>query len=205
MTTNQSKGILDRLGEVTASPTANTVLDRLKSIATNAGAPALAAGEAHLGAVGGWSEIITVVPTVNTSIYVAGNCVGGLLTLTNALRGSPNTRFTGIWQSVFVVDTSNQKAALDILLFTSLPAGTFTDHAAFPTLTRADGQLVRRRVSIAATDYVTVGGTAFAEISSIGKVVKGAAATLYAACNTPGTPTYANAADLQLGFGFLAD
>jgi hypothetical protein len=176
-------------------------VDSLLGAAAAAGA--LAAGENHLGSVGGNTASLIKPLTVSTSAYSAGNCVGGLITLTGALRtGGP---LTGLLQSVFVADKSNQKAALDLLFFTSIPAGTFTDHAAFPTLTQADALLVRRRVSIAASDYVTVGGSAFADISAIGKVISGAATTLYLAIATTGTPTYANAADLQVTVGILQD
>jgi hypothetical protein len=49
-----------RIGEVTASPTANTVLDRLKTIATNLGAVVIAAGTALIGRVSASLETSTI-------------------------------------------------------------------------------------------------------------------------------------------------
>lgn len=173
--------------------------------AKEAAGGALAASENHLGAVGGNSNSVSVTPTITAGAYVAGNCVGGILTLTNLLRvGGPGT---GIWQSMLVIDKGNQKAPLDVLLFDSNPSGgTYTDHVAISSLTTDLSKLIRR-VSIAATDYVTVNGVAIADLSSIARIIKGAAAatTLYAVLNTSGTPTYASTSDLTVRFGALQD
>jgi hypothetical protein len=164
---------------------------------------AAAAGEAHLGSVGGESASVLAPLTVSTSAYSIGHNIGGLLTLAGAVRTSGGK---AVLQSIFVADKSNVKAALEILLFAASPAATFTDRAAFPTLAQADTLLTRRRISIAATDYVTVGGSAFAEIGAIGKLVKPTTGTsLFAAVLINTAVTYANAADLQLIFGFLQD
>jgi hypothetical protein len=174
------------------------------SLATSqqGGAPTVA-GENHVGEVGGNSRIITPTLAVTAAAYSANNCVGGLLTLTNAMRISSGS---GLLQSVLIIDRANQKAALDILIFNASPAGTFTDKAAFPTLSLADDLLVIRRISIGASDYVTIGGTAFATIPALSKVVQASgSANLYAAMVTTGTPTYAATTDLIVRFGFLRD
>jgi hypothetical protein len=146
----------------------------------------------------------TFNPTINAGAYGAGNNVGGLLTLTNFLRvGGP---FSGLLQSLVVVEVGTQKAPIDVLIFRSLPAGTFTDHAAFPTLSAADAALIIQRIPVAAADYVTVGGVSVARaVLNIPPGLKGAAATLYAAVNTSGTPTFASTTALTFRFYGLQD
>lgn len=150
----------------------------------------------------GYAVHLSSTPTINTGAYVAGNCVGGLIQFTSALRINNGT---GILQSLTVADHANQRAALDILFFSAAPAATFTDHAAFPTLSDADSALIIRRVSVVAADYIVVGGTATADISAIGKIVAGTAGTqsLWMAVNTSGTPTYGDAAALTFHVGIL--
>lgn len=165
--------------------------------------PALPAGENHVGEVGGNTDQITPTLAVATLVYSSGNVVGGKLTLTNAMRVSGGT---GILQSLLIIDNANQKAAFDILLFNADPsAGTYTDRVAF-TFNVTDRAKLVRRVSVAATDYVTVGGVAIADISPGGKVLKAVATqNLFAIIVTTGTPTYAATTDLVIRFGILRD
>jgi hypothetical protein len=161
------------------------------------------AGELHLGEVGGNSLSLESTLTVTASAYSAGNNVGGLVTLTNAMRKSGGT---GVLQNILVVDHSNQKPNLDIIFFTSTPAATFTDKSAFPTLAQADDALVICRVSIAAGDWVTIGGSGFASPSFQPKVVAATgSANLLMALNTSSTPTFAATTDIMVTTGFLRD
>lgn len=161
------------------------------------------AGENHIGEVGGWGDIIVPTLAVSTSAYSSGHCVGGKLTLTNAVRVSGGT---AIIQSVFLVDRANQKPALEILVFDSDPAGTFTDRAAFPTLALADSARAKRRISIATSDWVTVAGHAYADVTAISKVLKASGTrNLFAVMSTTSTPTFAATTDLILGFGILGN
>lgn len=162
-----------------------------------------AATEVHLGQIGGTTTNIAPTLAVTVAAYSAGNCVGGLLTLTSAMRISGGS---GAWAKLTITDHANQKAPLDILLFKSSPAGTFTDHAAFPTMTAADNALVSARISIAASDWVTVGGSAYVtKLVGPLPVTASGSANLYAAMNTSGTPTYAATTDLNAIFGFFCD
>lgn len=64
------------IGQVTASPTANTVLDRLKTIGTNTAA-ATPAGEAHIGEVGGKSAVVSANfnRPADATAYASGDLV----------------------------------------------------------------------------------------------------------------------------------
>lgn len=165
----------------------------------------LAATEAHLGQVGGTTAIISPAITTSASpAYSIGDVVGGKITLTNAVRVSGGS---GVLQSLLVKDTTNQKAALTILIFNADPSnGTYTDNGAI-TLNATDATFIIRKINVAASDYETVGTTAIADISAINKTVKAASGTsLFALIVTTGTPTYgANATSLYVNFGILQD
>jgi hypothetical protein len=68
--------LLAKIGEVQASPTANTVLDRLKQLLTTAQA-ATPAGENHIGAVGGNSVVATGTfnRPADTTAYAVGELI----------------------------------------------------------------------------------------------------------------------------------
>lgn len=164
----------------------------------------LPAGTNHLGEVGGNSLSLESTLTVSTTpAYSAGDNVGGLVTLTNAMRISGGT---GVLQNLLVVDHSHQNPNLDIIFFTSTPAATFTDNGAFPTLSQADDALVLCRVSIASTDWVTIGGSGFASPTFQPKVVHATgSANLLMAINTSSTPTFGATTDIMVTTGFLRD
>lgn len=162
----------------------------------------LAASEEHVGGVGGSSVLVTPTVTISTSIYAAGDVIGDELTLTNAMRVSSGS---GVLHSIAVFDADNEKAAFDILLFESDPAGTYTDNAAASWNT-ADFAKFLGRVNVATTDYLTVNSRALAVKTGIGLTVKASGSrNLYAVLIATGTPTYTATTDLTLRFGFLQD
>lgn len=164
-----------------------------------------AATEAHLGAVGGNTTRIAVTPTVSTSpAYSNGDVVGGVQTLTSAMRVSGGT---GILQSIFINDKGNQKAAFELLIFNQNPSnGTYTDNGAFSLNATDEGFLIRR-VSVSAGDYLTLSSHASADLGSLGRVVQAVgSANLYViAVLNVSTPTYATTTDLTFSYGFLQD
>lgn len=159
-----------------------------------------AAGEAHLGEVGGIANVIDITPAVSTSpAYTAGDAVGGKQTLASALRVASGT---ALLESISITDLGNQKAALEIIIFDSDPAAaTITDNAAFAWST--DITKVLGHITVAAADYVTIAGEAVATLSGLNIVLKGAATTLYAAVVAVGTPTYTATTDLKFRYGIL--
>lgn len=182
-----------------------TVVGQLKRIAAGGIAGgALGAGEAHIGEVAGAGITITPSITVDTAAYAAKDNIGGKLTLTNAVRINGGV---SILQSVMVIDRSNQNKALNIFLFDADLASTITDNAE-PNLSSADIGKIVRRITILASDYVTVdhAGTDFgiAEITALAKVVKSAATTsLWMIITTPDAPDYVLATDLIVRLSFL--
>jgi hypothetical protein len=186
----------------------NLNAEALALLATS-GAPVLGAGENFIGSVGGKS--INVTPTITTSatLYTTGDCVGGVLTLTDAARIDGKQT---ILQSLHIKDASNQKVPLTILIFESNPTGgtgfTATDNAAFSygsdtaTYAKQIG-----KINVVAGDYETIDSKATAVISGLGRIYTPVGSNdLFAVIITTGGPTYgANATSLYATFGFLQD
>jgi hypothetical protein len=164
----------------------------------------LTAGELHIGEVGGSSAQIQPTLAVDTAAYQAGDCVGGKLTLTNAMRVSGGT---GVLQSLFLMDRSGtQKPALEILIFNADPtSSTLTDNSAV-SLHADDISKVIRRLSIAATDWVLVAGNYIADLSPGGRILAASgSANLYATIVAVGAPDFVATTDLIVRFGIMRD
>lgn len=162
-------------------------------------------GEDHIGEVGGRSGIIQPVITNTTATaYAAGDVFGGKITLTNALR---KVGGTGVLQSISIVDLDNVKSPFTILIYASDPvSGTYTNDAAYTSNT-TDAARVLGKVKVAAADYDTLGGDAFAMVPFTPFVVWGnATANLYAVIIIPsGSPTFPTTQAVKFTFGFLQD
>lgn len=135
--------------------------------------------------------------TVAITAYTAGFNVGGLLNIAGALR-TPGT--PGKLVAFTVTDHSHQNPLLDLVFFRAKPTATFTDHAAFPTLSQADGALIMGRISLVAGDWATVGGIGIATKTGITFVVNESpnGAGLWLALNAVGTPTFVAATDVTV-------
>lgn len=153
--------------------------------------------------LGANSIVVTPAITVSLGAYGANDVVGGILELERAFatRGG-----TAILQTVFVTDDADQDGVFEILLFNALPEQTYTDNAAVPTLDADIAKLVAR-VSVAAGDYVTVGGLATATAADLGRVIQAAqgATSLWCVIVVTSTPTYLAADDLSVAFALLQE
>lgn len=153
--------------------------------------------------VGGYTVEVTPTVTVSLTAYTAGDCVGGKLTLANAVRVNGGT---GVLQSLLLLDRANQKPNLTLLIYNADPtAATLTDNAALSNST--DDVKVIAKVNVTSGDWETINSKAYASLSGLGLVLKAASgsATLYAALLTTSTPTFVATTDLQLRLGILAD
>jgi len=112
--------------------------------------------------------------TLSLGAYTAGMCIGGVLQL--AVEKYRCLALEGLT----INDSDNKKAPLDFLFFDQAPTGTFTD-AATPTISAADCAKVIARHSVAAADYLTLGGVAVATQANLNKIIAGLAqvGTLY--------------------------
>ena len=181
---------------------ADTALIKADIALIKAGIP-LTAGETHIGEVGSNTALVAITPTITAGAYSANEVVGGIQTLTGALRISAGT---AILQSVTVRDLAAQNAVLQIFFFNANPAtGTYTDNGAFD-LDDTDSGLCIGKVIVNASDYTSLADNSIATITGCGLPLKATTGTsLYAIIRTTGTPTYASTSDLKITFGLLRD
>lgn len=166
-------------------------------------AASVAAGGPDLSRSGSYTKDVLMVPTVSAaSAYTAGDAVGGIQTV--ALYRADG--YGSVLNSITVTDAANQKAALSIIFFRSIPGvSTITDNAAF-VLAAADIGNICGIVNIAAADWTTVSGKAVVTKSGLGIIVQADfMARAYVAVVTSGTPTYAATDDLVFHYGVIQD
>lgn len=153
---------------------------------------------------GGITRTIEAALTVNTGAYSANDNVGGIIELPNFFNMPGGS---GVLQSLFMSDRSDQDAVLELLFFDELPTDTYTNNAAMPTLSNTDFEKLVARVSVAAADWGTQGGVAMATVSNLGRALKAPKGTtsLWMVIAVTSTPTYGATTDLRLMLGVLQD
>jgi hypothetical protein len=146
-------------------------------------------------------KAITLQPVISTFAYAVGQVIGGVMTLTGALRAAA---LTGTWMGVQIVEKSIQKATIDIVIFSQNPsAANFVDHTA-PTWT-ADYQNIISVNNVATASYSTLSTSSAACNGNLFKKVFSTTGNLYAVAICQGTPTYISASHLYFTFFFEQD
>lgn len=152
------------------------------------------------------TKLVEVTPTISTSIYASGDQIGGVMTISNAVR-IDNQALLGQSQlvDVTILDSDKQSAAIDIWLFKSTPTLASSDNAAF-SITAAN------MLSAGCLGYVSVGASysAAAAVScssttNLGKIVESSTTSIYAVAVVRGTPTYTTTTSLKFAFNFYVD
>jgi hypothetical protein len=146
----------------------------------------------YLGRVGGVVNETCVTPTVTAGAYVAGNSVGGLITLPSAFLSAN----TGILRSIRLTSKSVQTAEFDVTLFSSQPVTAFADHAA-PAIAAADVARVQPPIKLT-NNYSGLGTHTVYGADNIQRGMEEVGSSLYAVITTPGTSTFASTSDVQL-------
>lgn len=146
-------------------------------------------------------RVISVAPVVDTSIYAAGDQLGSLLTLSNAvaLEGG-----NSILRSVSVIDKDKEKAVIDILFFSADPTLVSADNAALNISDANMALYFLGKVSVASADYTDLSASSVASLNNLNLILQSAATstTIYAAMKIlSGTPTFTATGDLQIKFG----
>lgn len=170
---------------------------------------AIDAGETHLGEIGGKTIVVKPTIAVDTAIYAALDVLGaaavsGVVELAGAARVSGGTV---VLESIAVYDDDNEKNPITLLFFDSAPAsGTYTGNGPLALSAGDKGKYIGR-VNIAAGDYETQGGDAFACIRGIGLAMQasGSSSLYMIPMVTSGTPTYTTSSDIKMVLSFLAD
>lgn len=178
------------------APEAGTVLDVLTGILT------AATDTSDVNIKGPPSAIVSATPTVSTTAYTSGDCIGGLMTFSAVTRGAG---LAAILQTALIQCKSTQSFAADLILFHTSPASsTFTDNSAI-ALNAADFDKVTARVPFASTDWSNLGTPSVAEVSAQGRLVKSVGTDLYAVLVARGTPTLGSTSDLKVVLKAMPD
>lgn len=193
-------GLLATLGEVQASPTANTLLARLKAI-TDVMPAALGQGTMAQSArvvlasdhsvisVSGDGDVIAVTPTVDNNVaYAAGDLLFDLTTITNAVRAIGEVAYI---KSLTVIDKDAQGIAMDVYVGNANTSLGTVNSA--PNISDANvaANSIQRLCQIGSGDYSTLSGTKIATRDDISLEIKaaGGSRALYIAAVTQGAPT----------------
>jgi len=139
----------------------------------------------------------SVTPTISTSAYAAGDCIGGIQTLTGAARA---TGLAVIVQSIFVLDkTQAQRAAIDLMFFVGASAPTAAGDNSAAAFSDADMANCRGIVPIGPYNTAFPGTplNSFSTLAPLGlKISTSGSADLYVQAIVRGTPTYVSTSDL---------
>jgi len=163
-------------------------------------AAALAAGEDHVGQVGGHTAIVDVALTLDTDAYADGDVLAEVQEVSNALRTDGGS---GLLQSVIVIDKSDQGEALDIYLFSD-SASLGTENAAV-SISDADAAKIVARVEIGSSDYYDLGGVQVAVSSNLAMPLEVSSGTsIWLGVVSRGTGTY-SADGIVVRLGIIQD
>ena len=145
-------------------------------------------------------DVISVTPTLDTSIYDSGDVLFATTAIAGATRAADER---SALNSIAVIDKDDQKPALRLLFFKA--AVTFGTINAAPSISDSDAANYLGHVDIAAADYVDLGGVSVACAKNIGLMLEAASGltTVYVAgMLTAGTPTH-TASGLVFNFGVV--
>jgi hypothetical protein len=159
----------------------------------------IAAGETHVGEVGGVSSVVTVVMSMNAAANHANDVLADTQEIASAVRVNGGS---GVLHSIVVQDDDDLGGAMDVVIL-SANTSIGTENSA---VSMADNDDVLGTVEIASGDFVDMINSQHATKTNLGIVVEaaGGSTSLYAAVvmRDAGTVT---ASGLSVRFGFLQD
>ena len=159
----------------------------------------IAAGETHVGQVGGEGITIALIPTVTVGAYSAGDAVGGLLTFPNAGRASA---MGSVLTDVLIVDDAGQDAELELWLFNA----TFTAIADNDAWAPSEADLEKCIAVVSTVDgtWRAAGTPSVINIECTRRIdIPGT--SRFGQLVTRGTPTYAAVDDVTVKIKLLQD
>jgi hypothetical protein len=153
--------------------------------------------------VKGASTIVSVTPTISTSAYTAEDQIGGLQTISNAVRTSGGT---SILYSVTVLDKAKQNSDLDIYLFDSSPTVVSSDNAAIDV---SDSEMASKCIGyirVLGSNYSNLSANSVASERNLGILLDATGSTsLYALAKINNVATYTSTSDLVFRYHFIQD
>lgn len=159
-----------------------------------------ATGSGALRTTNGDADVATVTFTLDTSAYASGDLIADTQAISTTLFDQKGGCV--ILDSITLLDEDDQGVALHFV-FSTASTSMGTENGA-PNISDANARNIVGKASLAATDYVDIGGAKVASKGALGLVLKaaaGAQALYVSIVNDTGTPTY-TATGLQAMFGF---
>lgn len=156
------------------------------------------------------TKTISVTPTISTSIYASGDQIGGIMTLTDAIRQEANTA-QGNCEivSVTILDKDKQNVAMDIWFFNTSPTLISTDNAVFDM---TDANQFAQCIGYCAVGATYSSGNSNSVSSTVSinlplqvASTQSSPTNIYAVAIVRGTPTYTTTSSLQFQFGLFVD
>lgn len=186
-----------------AGSTLKTTLDGSDHV-THHNIDALAAGETHVGEVGGSTALVSVTPALDTAAVAVGDVINtSTATITDAVRVNDGT---GLLQSIQINCKDDVSLGFYIVLLNAnVSLGTANSP---PSIPDADADNILAIIPVYSTDFVDLGGTRVATIGPdrLGQVVKGVSGgkNIYLALIAIDAGTY-TVSGLVFRFGILRD
>jgi hypothetical protein len=164
------------------------------------GAP-IAAGEAHLGSIGGKTKTVDVTFSLDTSAYASGDVLADSQIIAACMRANNST---GVLSGFTLHDEDDQGIELDVV-FLSANASIGTENAAV-SISDANARNILGIVNVASSDWKDLGGVRVATKLNVNvPIVPGTDSDdVYVALITRGTPTH-TANGIRGRFHFFQD
>lgn len=153
--------------------------------------------------VGGKSnKFSNTITTSNGTPYSAGDNVGGIITLTDALRFSEST---GMIKNVSLWSKENQVFSGTIDYWDASPSGTYTNNST--QVIAGDEAKWIDSVSFLSTDFKSTGTISTLSIPNLDIIIKGNASAniFYTIKTTSSGPSYTSTSGLIIKHGILQD
>lgn len=200
------------LGAVTASPVANTMLDRLKTLATLLAAPT-PAGELHIGEVGGNSAVAggSFTRPANTTAYASGQLVANSTTAGSvvpipcavARKNAGTGVITGVRLSKSNASLTN--ASFRVHLFKTSPTTTAGDGANIASAVNGVASVALGYVDVTMDQAYSDGAKGFTAIQAKAFDAAASSQNIYALIEARGAYTPASGETLTLALEALRD
>jgi len=146
---------------------------------------------------------VTVTPALDDGVaYADGDVLFETVKIPNAMRKEGEG---GLLHSVRLLDKDEEGVKIELYILDSLvDLGTLNAAA---NISDADAESILAVIPIETTDYEQLVNSRVANLDNVGRVLKPAANSrdLYIGGIVRGTPTFANADDIQIKLGIVAD
>ena len=145
-------------------------VDNITSVDTVDILSEIAAGENHLGEVGGSSDVIEITPTLDTNIYASGDVLFETIEVASAMRVNGGEGFV---QNITVLDKDDQAGDFDLVfLKTNVSIGTAN---AAVSITDTNAEQILGIIRVYAGNYADLVASQLATKSNVGLSVEAAA------------------------------